>query len=437
MAAQLRIKRSAIPGRIPEIGSLDLGEIALNTYDGKLYIKKTQGAISTIVDIGAAEVTDVLYVASSGNDLNNGKSLNAPFRSIKAALAVATPGTTVFVKAGDYTEDNPVTIPARVAVVGDSLRTVSVRPAIPSSAIFYVNNGCYVTQITFRDHANGAPAFAFNPDSSAGTITTSPYIQNCSSITTTGTGMYIDGSKVGGQKSMVLDSYTQFNSGGIGIHIDNGGYAQLVSIFTICCEIGILCENGASCSITNSNSSFGTYGLKASGTSPILYLGTTSGVDQTGKTISIAGLTQRPYVNQAVSFDEGSTFYTIDSATELVTTTSIVTLLEDVVNPIPDNTPARFYQQSLISASGHTFEYVGSGINLVTALPQAGGIPIQANEVIEENGGKIFFTSTDQKGDFRIGGDLLISRSTGTITGTTFDKSLFAVLTPYILAIEG
>jgi hypothetical protein len=47
------------------------------------------------------------------------------------------------------------------------------------------------------------------------------------------------------------------------------------------------------------------------------------------------------------------------------------------------------------------------------------------------------FTSTDHKGDFRIGGDLVINRQSGTIEGATFDRSLFAVLTPYILALEG
>jgi hypothetical protein len=434
---KILLKRSSEQGKVPTSSDLDFGEIAVNTHDGRLYVKKDPGTGNVIVTMGAPEVANVIYVSTSGSDTNNGKSLVTPFRTIKAALAVATPGTTVFVKSGDYTEDNPMIIPQRVAVVGDSLRTVSVRPLNPSSDIFYVNNGSYITQITFRDHINGAAAFAFNPDGSAGTITTSPYIQNCSSITTTGKGMYIDGSKVGGVKSMVLDSYTQFNSGGIGIHIDNGAYAQLVSIFTICCEVGILCENGASCSITNSNSSFGTYGLKANGTSALLYSGSTNGINQTGKLISIDGLSQRPYVNQSVTFDDGVTFYTIDSATPLNSGASVVTLLESVVTEIPDNTTAKFYQQSLITASGHTFEYVGSGNNLATALPQTGGIPIQINEIVEENGGRIFYTSTDQKGDFRIGGDLLISRSDGTITGTTFDKSLFAVLTPYILAIEG
>jgi hypothetical protein len=74
---------------------------------------------------------------------------------------------------------------------------------------------------------------------------------------------------------------------------------------------------------------------------------------------------------------------------------------------------------------------------VLTALPQAGGIPIQANEVVQTNGGEVVYTSTDQRGDFRIGDQLTINSVQGTITGEAFDRSLFAVMTPYILAIEG
>ena len=118
---------------------------------------------------------------------------------------------------------------------------------------------------------------------------------------------------------------------------------------------------------------------------------------------------------------------------------SVLTIEEtvEIEDAIPNGTAATFHQRSLISASSHTFEYVGTGNDISTALPELGGIPIQANEVVESNAGKVYFTSTDQEGDFRIGGDLTINRDTGTITGDTFDRSLFAVLTPYILAIEG
>jgi hypothetical protein len=52
MANTIKIKRSAVPSKVPATGDLDLGELALNTYDGKLYTKKDNGT-ATIVEIGA------------------------------------------------------------------------------------------------------------------------------------------------------------------------------------------------------------------------------------------------------------------------------------------------------------------------------------------------------------------------------------------------
>ena len=48
----IKLKRSATAGKIPLTTDLDLGEIAINTYDGKLYIKKDVGGTESIVLIG-------------------------------------------------------------------------------------------------------------------------------------------------------------------------------------------------------------------------------------------------------------------------------------------------------------------------------------------------------------------------------------------------
>jgi hypothetical protein len=109
--------------------------------------------------------------------------------------------------------------------------------------------------------------------------------------------------------------------------------------------------------------------------------------------------------------------------------------LEETASEIADNAAVTFHQFSLITAAGQTFEWVGAGTNVNTALPYLGGIPVTENQVVQVNQGKIYYTGTDQRGDFRIGNDLVINRNTGTITGRTFTKSLFAVMTPYILAI--
>jgi len=390
---------------------------------------------------GSSEATQyadhVLYVSKSGNDSNDGTTLANAFLTIKAALAVAGPRTTVFVKSGDYYENNPVTIPAFVSVVGDSLRSVNIHASNRTSDLFYVNNGSYIKEVTFKDHLSPAAAIAYNPNGSAGNIYSSPYIYNCSSYTTTGTGMRIDGAVVSGGKSMVAGQFTQINLNGTGIHILNRGYAQLVSIYTICCNYGILCESGGFCSLIGSDSSFGNYGLVAKGVSELLYTGVTPAIAKNDSVVTITGLSQTPFVNNVVTFDDGITYYTIGAVTPVSSGNSTITLIERVASNLSSGLTAKFFQASKITASGHTFEYCGSGTDLVSALPQSGGIPIQANEVVQENGGQVYYTSTDQRGDFRIGSDLTINRGTGTITGITFDKSLFAVMTPYILAIEG
>ena len=47
MAQTIKLKRSATPGSVPSTSSLSLGEVAINTYDGKMYIKKSAGGYLT------------------------------------------------------------------------------------------------------------------------------------------------------------------------------------------------------------------------------------------------------------------------------------------------------------------------------------------------------------------------------------------------------
>lgn len=69
MANTVRLKRSAVQGKAPVVGDLALGELAVNTYDGKLYTKKNDGS-DAIVEIGGG-VSDGdkgdIVVSSSGS----------------------------------------------------------------------------------------------------------------------------------------------------------------------------------------------------------------------------------------------------------------------------------------------------------------------------------------------------------------------------------
>ena len=51
----LKLRRSAVPGKIPDTSSLDYGEIALNTYDGLAFMKKSGSNGEEIVTVGSTE----------------------------------------------------------------------------------------------------------------------------------------------------------------------------------------------------------------------------------------------------------------------------------------------------------------------------------------------------------------------------------------------
>jgi hypothetical protein len=379
--------------------------------------------------------TNVLYVSKDGSDTDPG-TVNRTYLTIKEALSNAVDGDTIKVSSGVYTEDNPLTVPVGVSIIGDSLRNVTVIPANTTADVFWLNNGSYVTEITIKNYVAPAAAFAF-PDSGAGAITRSPYVLNCTSLTTDGIGLLVDGSKASGNRSIIAGLYTIINQGGIGVKITNRGYSQLVNIYTIATDIGVLAENGGFCTLNCSDNSFGNYGLIANGTSSALYSGDTLGDDQFGNQITITGLSQVPYINNVLKITGDDTYYTVIGVTPLVSNTSTVTVQERITTPVANNTSVDFFQRSYIAAAGHAFEYVGTGTNLANASPFAGGIVNSNNQAISVNGGVVNYTSTDQFGNFNINNNLSINGINATIEGDAFQRSLFGLMTPYILAIEG
>jgi len=48
----IKQKRSSVAGKVPTTGQLELGELAVNTFDGKLFLKKSDGT-EEIVEVGA------------------------------------------------------------------------------------------------------------------------------------------------------------------------------------------------------------------------------------------------------------------------------------------------------------------------------------------------------------------------------------------------
>jgi len=131
------------------------------------------------------------------------------------------------------------------------------------------------------------------------------------------------------------------------------------------------------------------------------------------------------------------TYYSILNSTPISSGICTITVNDNVPFAVGVGTTVLFFKQSRVLASGHSFEYIGSGTNINAALPAQGGVSIQDNEIDMRNGGLVVFTSTDQSGNFRIGDGVVINQTTGTISGTFYSKSLFSTMTPFILALGG
>ena len=743
MATPIRIKRSAVAGKKPTTEQLQLGELAVNFYDGKIFFKQDQAGVgigTRIVEVGAGSTTfagKTLYVTTNGDDVNTGLDEDNAKATIKAAVALAVPGDTVKVYPGTYTENNPINLPDNVSVEGTELRRCLVAPQNTNQDLFYVGQGCHITDLSFvgGPMTGGAAVIAFRPllgtasdrffdaarlirqnldfiaqetvgyitstdyknpaisidstncaddikdiyravchditrggnsksigagksyfdingnldhivgfgtttidalnysvgiarscvnnltwtgnyqstytqvrdksiqaDSATGSnedygscanvhsaitvcvgivtgiiqngldgnpattgfttnypgnngaissgiltasesplqgtgvITKGPYVRNCTNFIPGSIGAKIDGfnadegdtlNNIGVQGSFNVDSYTQFNQGGIGVSVTNGAYCQLVSIFTICDDIAIYAGRGGQLDLTNSNSSFGTKGLVAEGigdqTSQCSdrYTGTvlsTATAQQNQVVVSGVG-NNRPYQGQALYFDQkyfvvsdikvtnggsgytqapvvtvdsptgpgiaipaqataevengevtrilvrsaGSQYETIPNvsfsggggvgaaataiieaiyfdvleATEPSAGVTTVSLIQNLNNEVGIGSTVFFTRQSFQIVSSHSFQYIGAGNTIETAYPSRGGVTIQENEVITIDGGKVNYTSTDQRGNFRIGDGVVIDQSTGTVSGNVYIKSLFTQVTPFILALGG
>lgn len=324
--SEILLRNTSVAGVVPTILDLNNGELYLNLQDERIYFKTSK---SRIRELGLADrVANVFYVSDeSGNDANDGTTLSDPFKTIDAALDWVTQlrstqteeefrEITIFVKSGNYVITNPVVVPEHVSIIGDNLRTVTVRPLTRTQDMFWVMNGSYLAHMTFKDHLSPAAAIAFPTDGSAGFIIQSPYVQNCASITTTGIGLRVDGSHSLGLKSIKIDAFDQYNQGGVGIHVINMGNAHVTSTSTVSCNIGFLSESGGTCYVASSASNFGNYGLKADGVSQVL--NTAKVINQVSPTqFNINGLVKPPNIGDAVKFTSLDSYYTVGAIDDL------------------------------------------------------------------------------------------------------------------------
>ena len=100
MSTNITLKRSSVQGKVPVVGDLALGEIALNTYDGKVFIKKNVGGTESIVDV-TANTNLSLTSNSSTVSVNSDRGTDVTILAANATTAgvlTATDQTIVGIK---------------------------------------------------------------------------------------------------------------------------------------------------------------------------------------------------------------------------------------------------------------------------------------------------------------------------------------------------
>ena len=105
----------------------------------------------------------------------------------------------------------------------------------------------------------------------------------------------------------------------------------------------------------------------------------------------------------------------------------VLALAGEKVTPSTDGTAFKIrYAFSQARLTGHDFLSIGTGNATETNYPGTPSIPpSQANEVIETYPGRVFYVSTDQDGNFRVGDYFKVDQATGsaTLNANAFDLS--------------
>jgi hypothetical protein len=124
MANTLLVKRTTAPGRVPGLADLSLGELAVNTTDGKLYFKRSLSGAETIVDVTAGALSDAEIFAKVAAQDGAGSGLDADRLDGLEASAFATLSGATFtgtVTAPDFVSSSDLRLKSDIQQIPDAL----------------------------------------------------------------------------------------------------------------------------------------------------------------------------------------------------------------------------------------------------------------------------------------------------------------------------
>ena len=336
----------------------------LNSYASSFY---GQTITTGTVQSGGVDLTlrpgKIWFVSKNGSDSNYGNHQASAFLTIKQALLSASAGDEILIYPGTYAETMPLTVPAGVTVKGTGIRSVNIIPTVGTNNkdVFLLNGETTISDLTVKDfyyNSSADTGYTFRFASDFRVTTRSPYIQNVSVITKETTAGSLDAGRGALVDGAVVNTATK----------------EASMLFT---GVTMIVPNADALTMTN--------GVRVEWLNCFSYFANKGFNATTGTGRYDANLSVTRY---------GAELRSIGSATVYGTYGAYAS------GP-----------NTLLYLIDHNFAYIGSG---TTSLNDP-SLNNHTNEVVEIGGGKIYYQSLDNKGNFYVGDAFSVDAKTGNV----------------------
>ena len=137
MAQQIYLKRSGVAGKVPTVSSLDLGELAINVKDGKLYFKRDDNTVQTIITTGATATGNISIVGTISGSYLVGDGAGITNLNVSSLTAPGNDTEILFNDNGAFAASSNLVFDGTVLGLTGSIETTG---AIISDGINVIDN---------------------------------------------------------------------------------------------------------------------------------------------------------------------------------------------------------------------------------------------------------------------------------------------------------